>query len=590
MSYLRKPPRSGQVVSLQRSASYWTEHAQQCLRSGQARRAAYLLRHAMAMEPVAVDTRVAYAQALQALQCYEASNREAFHVVAQAPSEPDGYQLIGRNMLMLGREQEAIDAYANYLHILRQRPDALVYEEELYDIEDLLYAPKETGYARYDVLMAQTGDHLSDCQYNRALACLRRANKQRRKDERLHTLYATTYLALRQPDRALLHARIAVRQAPYSVQTLCALASAFSAKGMRGQAGAALLRAAPLCRYAHEEQIYCATALLLKLPETALCMLKHNLSQSPNRVPTLSNLCVFCIQQGNLRLADEYIHRCLDIDPADVPCQYQAEIVAKLIESNADLTSVRKHFEDIREQYVTIPFYPQVGPGCAKQLLRSLTAKLENGVEPFCDALLNDPSFQGRFLYAMELPDMHLERLLQLAAMQLPRESAESLLRKVLVLPGASDELKRCAASCLLSLGAEPPYVVYHEGRIAQITLKASEPSEKQPLRALLHELMEKLLELTECPPAVTLATRMLNRMPSATRRAIAEDAPEVWAAAFALYAWQKLGPERMREPTPIYAYPPDQRRRIRPAMSFLAAQEPAPQPSHRKDGPDGLH
>ena len=240
MSYLRKPASAGQVVPLRRSADFWMQRAKQYIHKGQPRKAALLLRHAVGLEPAAVDLRVAYAQALQALRCYEASNREAFHVLAQAPSEPDSYQLIGRNMLLLGREQEAIDAYANYLHILRQRPDALVYEEELYSIEDLLYAPQEIGYARYDALLAQASDRLAARQYDRALVRLRRAAAQRRRDERLHALYANAYLALKQPDRALLHARLAVREAPDSVQALCVLANALSAKACAG-------RPAPRC-------------------------------------------------------------------------------------------------------------------------------------------------------------------------------------------------------------------------------------------------------------------------------------------------------------------------------------------------------
>ena len=590
MSYLRKPTQAGQVVPLQRGTQYWMQRAQRYIHSGQARKAAVLLRHAMGMEPAAVDVRMAYAQALQALQCYEASNREAFHVLAQAPGEPDGYQLIGRNMLMLGREQEAIDAYANYLHILRKRPDALVYEEELYDIEDLLYAPQEVGYARYDAQLAQASDHLAAHQYARALTCLRRADAQRRKDERLHTLYATVYLALQQPDRALLHARLAVRETPRSVQALCALASALAAKGLRGQAGAALLKAAPLCRYAHEEQIYCATAVWLHLPETAMCMLKHNLTQSPDRVPTLSNLCVLYIHKGDLQTAQECVRRCLDIDPADVPCQYQAEVVEHLIATGATLDDVSRHFDDITQEYDGIHFYPMVGPGCAKRLLRSLTDKLEGGVESFCEALQADAGFQGRFLYAMELPDVHMERLLQLAGMQLPKDAAEALLRKVLVLPAAQDELKRCAAACLLSRGAEPPYVVYHEGRIAQITLKSGAEPQKPALRDALHELMERLLERTECPQAVTLATRLLNRMPASARRTIADDPADIWVAAFSLHAYQLLGAARMKEPPAVFTYPPELRRRIRPALRYLAELEPAPHPDRKKEEPHGLH
>ena len=586
MSYLRKPASAGQVVPLRRSADFWMQRAKQYIHKGQPRKAALLLRHAVGLEPAAVDLRVAYAQALQALRCYEASNREAFHVLAQAPSEPDSYQLIGRNMLLLGREQEAIDAYANYLHILRQRPDALVYEEELYSIEDLLYAPQEIGYARYDALLAQASDRLAARQYDRALVRLRRAAAQRRRDERLHALYANAYLALKQPDRALLHARLAVREAPDSVQALCVLANALSAKGLRGQAGAALLKAAPLCRYSQEEQVYCATALWLNLPQTALWMLQHNLAQSPDRVPTLSNLCVLSIYQGDLAAAQRYALRCRDIDPADVACQYEYEVVQKLLDSHVTADKLRDHFRDIRAQYDAIPLYPKVGPTCSKHLLRTLTDKLEGGVDTFCQALLEDAGFQERFLFAMELPGIHMERLLQLAALNLPKADAEALLRKALVLPDAQEELKRCAAACLLTLEAKPPYVVYHNGRIAQITLTASPESAPADPRAALRALMELLLERTECPQAVSLAMRLLNRMPRATQRVIAADPPDVWAAAFALYAFQELGPVRMKEPAPVYAFAKDLRRRIRPALRFLRQLEETPESDHRKDEP----
>ena len=86
----------------QRPANYWLRHADRHKQSGDLIRAAVLQRHAVHAETGSDAARIQYALTLRQMHCYEASNREAFRVLAQQPEQTELYGLIGCNMLALG--------------------------------------------------------------------------------------------------------------------------------------------------------------------------------------------------------------------------------------------------------------------------------------------------------------------------------------------------------------------------------------------------------------------------------------------------------------------------------------------------------
>ena len=155
MTNLHRPEASGQVVSFERPSHYWLRRARRHRKRGEHHQAAALLRRAVALEPGSGALRLEYAQSLRDMSCYEASIREAFGVLALEPTGFLPYGLIGRNMLSLGREQEAMDAFSHYLQQARTRPEAgLLWEEgdETFVLGDLLEEPRP-GSARYEALL-----------------------------------------------------------------------------------------------------------------------------------------------------------------------------------------------------------------------------------------------------------------------------------------------------------------------------------------------------------------------------------------------------------------------------------------------------
>ena len=127
--------RVGEIVKLQRSSAYWVSRASRHRREGNRRRAAALLRHALTLSPADGDLRMEYAKTLQEMECYEASNRAAFGALTLTPKRYACYGLIGSNMLALGYEQEAMDAFSRYLWAVQKSGGVSEYDEELDELE-----------------------------------------------------------------------------------------------------------------------------------------------------------------------------------------------------------------------------------------------------------------------------------------------------------------------------------------------------------------------------------------------------------------------------------------------------------------------
>lgn len=574
MTNLHRPEASGQVVSFERPSHYWLRRARRHRKRGEHHQAAALLRRAVALEPGSGALRLEYAQSLRDMSCYEASIREAFGVLALEPTGFLPYGLIGRNMLSLGREQEAMDAFSHYLQQARTRPEAgLLWEEgdETFVLGDLLEEPRP-GSARYEALLHIASIRLAQGDLERCRKRLLRASHLGHGDARLHALFAMLYQALSRPERALHHAQLAVRHNPRHVASLCALASVRMQRGQRGLAASALLAAAFHCRYPYDEQLFCFTASALNLPEPMLAMLRLGKRRSPDRVPTLYNLALALLAQGKTEEAVAHLHRCRDLDPEDVTALFMTQAVTGWREMGFTR-------EELRRQARRLPFYPLLPSMAEQRLLETLAQALGRGLPAFVDALCRDGLLYRQYLYALSSPSGTLGRSLFPVGMALAKQApaqAERLLRDVLLQSVPQEEVKRLALSMLVALGASPPYVLWQSGRIIQVDPKAKPPRVASVIQRLTLRRIRLARRAVGDPRLSAHALQLLRRMDRRTRYAFAADVGRAWSDALIRHFRLTHGLAPSPFPQPSHATHAPQRGQD--AFGRLCALMPIPQ------------
>ncbi len=572
MSDPQTPPASGEVLSFEKSPRYWLRRAQHHRKRGEHRRAAALLRRAVALEPSSGELRMEYAHTLRDMSCYEASTREAFGVLALEPTGFLPYGLIGRNMLSLGREQEAMDAFSHYFQ-KAHAPEggALLWDEddEYFHLEDLLEEAPRQGKARYEALMHIASLRLAYGDLETARKRLARAARLGPPDTRLHALYAMLYQAMHRHDRALHHALLAVQKGPRHVPSLCALASVRMQRGQRGLAAATMLAAAFCCRYPHDEQLFCFTAAALGLPQAMEAMLRLAKRRHPDRVPTLYNLALALLRQGRVEEAVAYLQRCRDLDPEDVTVLFVTQEALGWAEQGMDAEAQRKEAEQL-------PFYPFLPLIAEYRLLATLTKAIQQGVSAFIAALDADGLLYRQFLYALASPSGLSKALFPVATMLMEQAPAlaERLLRDLLLQSSQDEDGKRIALSKLMSLGATPPYVLWQNGRIVQV-----DPS-KAPARVASvtqRLILRRIGAACRILPDGRLpghALQLLRLMDRQTRYAFAADVDHAWRHALIRHFCLVIG---CGAPPPAQPLAADLRKHHRSAFARLCALWPIP-------------
>lgn len=574
--------RTGEVVKLQRSSAYWVARADRHRRQGNRRRAAALLRHAVALSPQDDDLRVAYAQTLQEMECYEASNRAAFGALTLNPKRYACYGLIGHNMLALGNAQEAMDAFSRYLWAVRQAGGIVDvdYDEELDALEAAENDSSNTR-ARHETQLNIASRHLAMGDYDKAERSLRRAHPARQADDRYDSLRALLLQGKGDVQGSIHSAKMAVRRNPFSVRARCALAGAWCMAGKRSRGASALLKAALYCESAQDEQLYCYSAISLGFPELALCVLRRAVKQSPDRLPSVFNTAMILLKLGRMEDADPLIHRCRDLDPADVP----ARCTSRTLEQWRVLELTPRQVSYAAK---ALPLYPLLSPAESNDCLAQLAKALAGGTDAFCTQLQEDEALYNLFLYELGDPDHQLSRLIPVLAMHLPQDFAEHFMREVLVQPTPDDTAKRLAAATLMKLGAKPPYVIWHAGRIAEIDPSVQARRDGTLSRSMLIRRLANVQQQSGDTRLMTHALLLLHRMNPKLRAKVVRDTTGIFSTATEQHYRLTYGLAESDRLRFLLRYTADERRRVRKAFQLLCTLMPLPEKDIALQPPEG--
>ena len=521
MSSAACPARAGDIVSLTKPPQYWRRRAEYHRKRGEHHREAALLRHAVALDPASEALRLEYAQALQAIRCFDASNREAFSVLTQKPDSPAPYAIIAWNMLSLGHQQEAMDAFAHYFQQGEGGYAALApafgQNGQLWQLETLAHNSPTKRCARLNALFHIVSARMLRSDTEGAWKALNRATELSPKDPRVDVLSAVLFETQNELNQVLAHAKRAAASRPAHVSSLCLLASAQFHLNHKGLACAALLKAAFCCRFPQDELIFCLTAASLGMTALSVAMLKLVRQRYPERLPTLYNSAVALLSEDNVEEAQLYLHRCLDLDPTDLAVRALYDAMQKWQQGAS------------RE----IPaFYPLLSGEAAMRLLTDFQRTIEKGLGALLNRLMEEPIFYRGFLYGLALPGSPLGSLpvrIASALRDVDTVFAERMLRDVLVQDGASSQAKRQALTALAAGGAEPPYVLWEGGRI----LCLMPPAQPVPsvLQSQLTRRMQRLVRSAGDSRVIPHALAILKRS-RPLRYSLALDKDNVWSLA----------------------------------------------------------
>ncbi len=515
-----------QTDVFERPAPYWLRRAEKSKQAGNLIRAAVLERHAARTDPAYEAAPASYAFTLSQLHCYEASNREAFAALAYDPSRFALYGLIGRNMIAMGRRQEAMDAFFMYLDRRRDELDTLPpWDSDVLDMEQAYYEPPIRRRARLNGLLGMALRRMGQGDMAGAWRALARARRkpfqgQYARREELTALYLEL---AGQPERALLFARRVVRLRPYDAQLAASAASLFWRLGSRKEASAALLRAAMCAGSPADELLVCLVSEQMNAPQVAHGMLMRGLERRADRYPLCYNMAVCLLKMGRLGEALGYIHLCRELDPDDVP----GEVLFQRMQALEGLTG--KALEREAEQ---ISYYGVMSPRELEDCLAPVKNLLSEGPQALARAMLADGKLWARMLYLFTLPAEWASGLLPALCTAMPGAQAQRFLRETLLTGPADSQVKRVAAALLTAMGAPGPYAVWQDGHLGLMD-PANAPTKTAAFRErMLTRCIKRAARLMDDPAIQPWAMRQVHLMSAAQRRRMIADTPRIWPLA----------------------------------------------------------
>jgi hypothetical protein len=130
-----------------------------------------------------------------------------------------------------------------------------------------------------------------------------------------------------------------------------------------------------------------------------------------------------------------------------------------------------------------------------------------------------------------------------------------------------------------MALGATPPFVVWHEGRIAEIDPFVQNRRDANLPRVMLVRRMADIQHKTGDTRLMTHALYLLNRMGPKRRERVVRDADGVFRAALEQHYLLTYGLPDSRRLTSLLRYTADERRQVHLAYRWFCRLVPLPKP-----------
>ncbi len=507
-----------------RPVAYWLDRAERVRKTGDLMRAAVLERHAARMEPYQPEAGACYAATLNRLNCFEASNREAFRAVIADPTKKELFGLIAMNMIGLGRKHEAQDAFKRFSvrHLSR-------YPEWTADAYNARGALKRysLGRARFEGLLSIAMNRIQKGELEKAERALRRseAHPYEGPSVRREVVWAAYLKEQGKTDEALSRLRTAVREGRYGSHTAILASTLFGELGQEDEARNALIMAAQRAVKPADETTVCILCEQKGALEIACAMLKRSYRRHPQSYPTCYNLAIVLLKLGRLKEAEGLMHICREIDPDDIV----GEVAFNRMRDIDDPEIARKASS-------LFTFYGLHTADDIVQIVRPVLTTMGNDPEGLGRVIEQDENMRQRFLFFLTMDVDWAGGMLELVSEGMGKEKRERLLREILVMTPTKRDLKKLAMLLLYNMNIKPPYLVWEKERLIMADPRKDGDSVPSMVQLAITEKIQKAAALAETQELVPWALELMHTLSEAGRLHILNDKEDVWPMALAMY------------------------------------------------------
>lgn len=449
-------------VDFQKPHKRWLDQAKAAREAGDVCKALEMYRQALADCATDWDAGLGYALLLWENECWGASLRETYRLLCLYPKEEKLYGLLYRNLLAMGHEEAACEAYEHYLwHLYRNPEDGLNLGEDDPPI------PPKPPRKRYRRLLLRAAKRLEEGNPDGAERLVARAFRGGfpRQDALRDVLEVQLMAQLGLEDEAgdILEGMLENRE----LNATLALSIAPLMDRLRGHqyAGSILLYAASVAQSPEDVTEVMETALRQGQPQLALSVAQSLLEASPYRLDVLFNKAIVCIYADDLQQALECMELCNQLDPCDSDVSFLYRTLSEVVPEGAAP-------EDV--QQLPLGFYGS-GTSFGRTLaLLDVDTLLTSGAEELPAEMARWERMSCLMDCLCRCPDEVIEDLLK-TAMRMEAPAGQALVRTCLLLGDLTPELETMAMDLLRADGAEGPVPVMRRGKLIFCPLEDEE-------------------------------------------------------------------------------------------------------------------
>lgn len=436
-------------------------------------KAVELLRLSMRKDENDEETALALAEAYAAIQCYSLSNRLLMPLIGSESAGEDSLFGVGCNMLSMGMETCARDCFVIYLQ--NHMDGAHVQEAvEMLDCCEEGDGGLSPAQKRVEERVQRALASLDEERPMLAVRLLHRALAVGKKDSGAHALLAFALMAAPDPKGALSAAKKAFSLNPRDLRAKCAMALSLFMNGAKNTGRVFLEKAADAVTGEDEAMLVCHTACEMDAPLVVLRVLKDTEAGAPYADELLHLLACAYHNSGD---RDEAVRRwklLRRIDPLDAVAEY------RLRKAEAGLLPEK------------IPYTRQLPLEQTLENLTRLRLLVQEGAEALQGCLDGDDELEALLAWAVSCDEEGVAQTAVGILMALSGKKAERLLRSVLSDAAAGSLLKHEALAALCIMGAQGPFYMVVDGRMALVRVSRERDKSARARDRLLYAAMLK--------------------------------------------------------------------------------------------------
>ena len=429
------------------------------------------LRKAMEKDPDNVDYNFDYAEILSEMGKYEESNAVFFELIEKGDEPPVCYYGMGCNFIGIGDFERAKDCFEEYINADEDGffyDDAVEFIKYIEGFEDD-FDPGLVDLGESDDLKHAGEGSISLSQGNFQQA-IEELSKVKEEDFTFakNNLSLALYLEGREDD-AIEVAEELLKREPENIHAICNMIVFCAGKGEHARTLELIDRLDAVNVEDPDDMFKMGVTFSdIEIHDKAFRWFKEYLKYNPYDGDTIFMTGIAASNSGNLSDAIDYFSTCLKIDPHNSVAKYYIGAINEAIDSG--------------EEPPAFEYALKVPDEEAERRLGYINDCFGKTREDVVRLWKEDESFEEYLVWGLENCDDEYRLAVATVLADFGDKKAEKVLRKFILNPYYSDDVKNQIFILLKKMGAPEPYRAYMDGNIVDIAVSAA-PKELQDLK-----------------------------------------------------------------------------------------------------------